>query len=189
VSEPIPLSATLCIQLIDVVIYIIFRQYFDLMVKRFPVERRLTGHIERKTATNQDRTHPTHTESKAYFKGTISPVWISFAAAATRLGVRRLRRPICQHLAYSLSGRSSLTNVVVGTPNPRSLCRRTRYLRQLLSRREYGRLWIPRDCRRSLVSRDEVFDLRQALACHTLRFCHRVVLRRESSYVDIEQWN
>jgi hypothetical protein len=109
----------------------------------------------------------------SYFSEMISPVLISFAAAATRVGVSKFKRPI---YASSAKYHSIITPkssyIIILTPNPSSLGRRTRYLRQLLPRRELRTIRIPRNCRRRFVHGQKILDLRQTLVCGVLWLCH-----------------
>jgi hypothetical protein len=120
-----------------------------------------------------------------YLTGTISPDLISFAAAATRVGVRRLRRPI-----YNASVRCakcrSLTYVIVVTPNPSRLRWRSRNLRKLFPRRKLRAIWVPRNRGRSLVHGEEIGNLRQTLVRSAGGFRH---LRGASRYCRVSNAN
>ncbi len=76
VSESIPLCSRLRVELILVIICKPFSQGLDLMLELLAVDAGVAGTFNGR------------------FRGTISPLLISFEAAATRVGVRRLSRPI-----------------------------------------------------------------------------------------------
>lgn len=92
VSETVPLRTTLCIHVVKVIVHNSFYQSLDLMLENLAAKCGSAGDVERETIRLA-------TSSLEYcdtdFTGTISPVLISLAAAATRDGVRRLSRPIC----------------------------------------------------------------------------------------------
>jgi hypothetical protein len=70
--------------------------------------------------------------------------------------------------------RARSTHIVVLTPNPRSFIGRSRNLRQLLPRGEFGAVGVPWDGSSCLVHCQEVRDLRQALVRCAFLVCHDV---------------
>jgi len=92
VAKSVPLGPALRIHIVQIVVRKIFGKSLDLVTEYLAAESRLLGDIKRKAVDDviigcQSR------DVIEYSKFTISPVWISSAAAATRRGVRRFRRP------------------------------------------------------------------------------------------------
>lgn len=93
------------------------------MMEHFAAENRLLRDIKRETAAVVSIGCQTEVVG-GYFKFTISPVRISAAAAATRRGVRRFRRPSWTRISnqilddiYSLLEGYG-TNIVIFAPDP-----------------------------------------------------------------------
>jgi len=93
VSEAIPLRARLSVHMIHIVVGNAFSQRLNLMLKNLTTKCRNIRHVERQATSQSAMTYQKDHEDTD-LTGTISPVRISLAAAATRVGVRRLRRPI-----------------------------------------------------------------------------------------------
>lgn len=101
VSEAIPLGSGLRVHGVQVIICNPFVESFDLVLEYFATECWLTWHVEGKTEA--DMLAPAFQVISdgivhiTYFTFTISPLLISRAAAATRVGVSRFKRPIYVH--------------------------------------------------------------------------------------------
>ena len=95
-TESVPLCSTLRVHVVDVVVGDVLGQRLDLMFEGLAAERWCLGNIERKTGDSKvsNCISTNYDQGSTDFTGTISPVLISFPAAATREGVRRFRRPI-----------------------------------------------------------------------------------------------
>lgn len=98
VSEAVPLCAALGVHGVEIIIGVAFGKGFDFMLEDFTSECWLVGYVEGEAVADLAPS-PACGTSPTYFTGTISPLLISLAAAATRVGVRRLRRPICKKLS------------------------------------------------------------------------------------------
>ena len=99
----------------------------------------------------------------SYLTGMISPVLISFDAAATRVGVSKLSRPIWSPVNIGWYQVASTSYIVIISPNPSCLFRSSGYLRKFLSCGELGTVRIPWDSGGGLVHCQEVLNLGQAL--------------------------
>jgi hypothetical protein len=77
VPKSIPLGPRLSVELVFIIVRNVLCQSFDLMMKGSRPKAGIFGTFNGR------------------FKGTMSPVLISFEAAETLVGVRRLIRPIC----------------------------------------------------------------------------------------------
>lgn len=93
VSKTVPLGTGLCVHVVNIIVSKSFRQGLNLMLEGLAAKCRHVRHVERQAASRLARAHEMH-QGDTHFTGTISPLLISFAAAATRVGVKRLRRPI-----------------------------------------------------------------------------------------------
>jgi hypothetical protein len=93
VSKAIPLCARLSVQVVHIIVTKPFGYGLDLVRENLTTERRHIGDIERQAAPRLAEAYHVY-QGDTDFTFTISPVLISRAAAATRVGVRRLRRPI-----------------------------------------------------------------------------------------------
>jgi hypothetical protein len=114
---------------------------------------------------------------RSYWTGTISPDLISLAAAAKRVGVRRLRRPICiDEYDVQINDYASIRSRC--RPKPTQLRRSSGNLRQLFPGGKLCAVRVPGDCCCRIVHREEVSDLRQALVRSTRRLCHLGVVCR-----------
>jgi hypothetical protein len=108
-----------------------------------------------------------------YFTGTISPDLISLAAAATRVGVRRFKRPIWRGLArHRMWQLQKLPYVVVIPPDPSSFFGSPRNFWELFSRGKFCAIWVPWNGCCSLVHGQEILDLCQALTRSVLGVGH-----------------
>jgi len=79
--------------MIHIIVGKAFSQGLDLMRENLTTKCGHIWHVERQAMSRSVETYSMDHENTD-FTGTISPVRISLAAAATRVGVRRLRRPI-----------------------------------------------------------------------------------------------
>jgi hypothetical protein len=93
VPEPIPLRPALRVHRVQVIVCNALVQRLDLMFEGLTAKGGRRGDVEWEAA-RVSISRIMKTVVMTDFTGTISPLCISFAAAATRVGVNRLRRPI-----------------------------------------------------------------------------------------------
>ena len=98
-SEAIPLSTTLCVENVFVIVSDIFHERFDLVLKGLTSETRDLGDIQWQ-AERVVLAEEYQSGVLAYLSDTISPVLISAAAALTLVGVSRFNLPSCRHCQY-----------------------------------------------------------------------------------------
>lgn len=107
VPESVPLGAALRVEVVEIVVGEVRGERLDVVLEGFAAECGCTGYVEGEAGCDEagqvrgigeglDR-FPSH------LTDTISPLCISFAAAATRFGVRRLSRPSLQGFSQSIS--------------------------------------------------------------------------------------
>lgn len=97
VPESVPLSAALRVEVVEIVVGEVLGERLDVVLEGFTAECRCTGYVEGEAGCDEAGQVRGIGEGLERFPShltdTISPLCISFAAAATRFGVRRLSRP------------------------------------------------------------------------------------------------
>lgn len=157
-SEPIPLSTTLGIHRVQVIIGKAFSQRLDLMLKHLTTKSRLARSVKRQI----HRHDLTRLDLFRCRSNTSRGEQVEAANLEWSAPHNIIYKPHRQGSAY----------IVILSPYPCSLWRRAWDLKKFFPRWKFCTVWIPGNCGSCFVHGEKVFDLRQTLTRGALLVGH-----------------